>query len=504
MAPPEAQAESPHSLAAMQARWGPRYRWYLLLSLMVGTIASIMSSTIVNVAVPDMSHHFALGQERAQWISSSFMLAMTSSMLTTPWLLARYGYRGVYMGTMVLLLAGGVVGGLADNFLVVLGARVAEGLAAGVMQPIPAIVVMRAFEPHEQGRASGVFGTGAVLAPAMGPALGGVLVDLFGWRSVFFMVVPFCIAGFVLARRFVPAAAPGGVAMQRQARLDWVGLLLATTGTLCLLNGLVELHGGTPRIAGALLATAAVALVLFIGWQRRLAARGRDPLMTLALFHSRNFTLGSIVAFIYGAALFGSTYLLPVFMQLGLQMSASQAGGVLLPAGLALAATIAFVGRLVYRVPTRVLVSTGLALLAGSFALTATLGLHSASILLILWTVLGRIGLGFILPSLNLGAMNQLDRALIAQGASAINFVRMLGGAAGVSLCGIMLEWRIAAHGDALTRAQTSAARIAAFDESFLMLAAVCALATVAAWRLRDDDALLAPRKASRPGGPRE
>ncbi|MBA2672972.1 MFS transporter [Ramlibacter sp.] len=493
-------ASGPHSLAAMRERWGPRYRWYLLLSVMVGTIASIMSSTIVNVAIPDMSHHFALGQERAQWISSSFMLAMTTSMLTTPWLLARYGYRRVYVGTMALLLAGGVTGGLADHFLVVLGARVAEGLAAGVMQPIPAIIVMRAFEPHEQGRASGVFGMGAVLAPAVGPALGGVLVDVFGWRSIFFMVVPFCIAGFVLARRFVPASAPGGLAMQRQARLDWVGLLLATGGTLCLLNGLVELHGGTLPLAAALLAGAVAALVLFIGWQRHVAQRGGEPLMNLALFGSRNFMLGSIVAFIYGTALFGSTYLLPVFMQFGLKMPATQAGGVLLPAGLVLAGTIAVAGRMVYRVPTNWLVSGGLALLAASFALIPTVGLQTASIVLILWCVLGRIGLGFILPSLNLAAMNTLDKALIAQGASAINFLRMLGGAAGVSLCGIVLEWRIAAHGDALANPATSPARIAAFDEAFLILAAVCALAIVAAWRLRDTEAVVAARTTPRPG----
>ena len=115
----------PASLAGLQARHGARYRWLLLLSVMIGTMASIMSSTIVNVAIPDMSHYFALGQERAQWVSSGFMVAMTVSMLTTPWLLGRYGYRRTYVGTMLLLLAGGVAGGLADNFSLVLAARVA-------------------------------------------------------------------------------------------------------------------------------------------------------------------------------------------------------------------------------------------------------------------------------------------------------------------------------------------------------------------------------------------
>ncbi len=470
----------------MQARHGPRYRWLLLLSVMIGTMASIMSATIVNVAIPDMSQHFSLGQERAQWVSSGFMVAMTVSMLTTPWLLARYGYRRTYVGCMLLLMAGGVAGGLANHFGLVLGARVAEGLAAGVVQPIPAIIIMRAFGPHEQGRASGLFGMGVVLAPALGPSIGGLLVDLFGWRSIFFMVVPLCLLSIWMAYRYVPVTAPGGVAANpKGAMIDWRGLLLGAVGTLCLLNGLVELHGGSAVLAGVLLGAAALALLAFIGWQRRLAAGGHAPLMNLALFGYRPFAMGSIVAFIYGTALFGSTYLLPLYLQLGLGLSASHVGTILLPAGLVLAVTIAGVGRLADQQPTWLLVSIGLGLLAASFALMGTVTLTSTLWLLVLWATLGRIGLGFILPSLNLGALRPLHALLLPQGASAINFLRMLGGAIGVSLCGIVLEWRLAAHGDSFANASSSPARLAAFNETFFMLAALCALAMVAAWQLR-------------------
>ena len=483
-------------IAALRERHGERYRWMLLLSVMVGTMASIMSSTIINVAIPDMSQHFGLGQERAQWVSSGFMAAMTVSMLTTPWLLARYGYRRTYEGCMWLLLAGGVAGGLAQHFPLVLAARVAEGLAAGVVQPIPAIIILRAFEPSEQGRASGIFGMGVVLAPAIGPSIGGLLVDGLGWRSIFYMVVPFCLVSLWLARRYVPTNAPGGAAANpRGATLDWPGLLLATVGTLCLLNGLVELHSGTSS-ATVFLGAAALALVGFVSLQRRmLKSHGRKPegavapLMNLSLFANRRFAMGSIVAFIYGIALFGSTYLLPVYMQMGLGLSASYVGGILLPAGLVLAVTIAIVGRLADRQPTHRLVSIGLALLATSFALMVTIDLSRPGAiipLLVSWAILGRIGLGFILPSLNIGAMRGLGHTHIPQGSSVINFLRMLGGAAGVSLCGIVLEWRISAYGFRLDTASTNPARLTAFNETFLMLAAVCALALVAAWRLRE------------------
>lgn len=475
------------SAAALRARHGARYRWLLMLSLMVGVMASIMSSTVVNVAIPGMSHYFALNQERAQWVSSGFMVAMTVSMLTTPWLLARYSYRRTYVGTMVLLMAGGLTGGLAQHFPLVLGARVAEGLATGVVQPIPAIVMLRAFEPHEQGRASGLFGMGVVLAPALGPSIGGLLVDWFGWRSIFFMVVPFCLASIWLAYRYVPTSAPGGAPAHagEGPRLDWVGLLLGSAGTLCLLNGLIEIRGGDPRLAAALLAGALAALGATVAWLRRARRSGREPLLNLDLFACRTYTFGSLVAFIYGVALFGSTYLLPVYMQVALQLPASHVGTILLPSGIVLAVTIGIAGRLTTRVPTSVMVMGGLVLLAASFALMPTVGLQTGLWVLVAWAVLGRIGLGFILPSLNLGAMRPLSRALIPQGASAINFLRTLGGATGVSLCAIVLEWRLAAHGDALSR-PTSLARLAAFNESFLLLAAICGLAVIAAWQLRD------------------
>ncbi len=474
------------SAALLRERYGERYRWLLLLSVMVGTMASIMSSTIVNVAIPDLSHHFTLGQERAQWVSSGFMVATTVAMLTTPWLLARYGYRATYVGSMVLLLAGGIGGGLAGDFNLVLLARVLEGLAAGVVQPIPAVIILHAFQPHEQGRASGIFGMGVVLAPAIGPSIGGLLVDWFGWRSIFFMVVPFCVASIALAYKYVPVSSPGGQAANRAgASLDWRGLLLGAAGTLCLLNGLVALRGGTSLQAAGLLLAALASLLAFLWWQRRLQQQGRRPLMDLRIFQFRPFAMGSIVAFIYGTALFGSTYLLPVFMQLGLQLSASHVGTIMLPAGIVLALTIPLVGRMADTQPTHLLVSIGLALLALSFGLMLLVDLHSGLWMLVAFAVLGRIGLGFILPSLNLGAMRPLDKPLISQGSSAISFVRMLGGAAGVSLCGIVLEWRIAAHGDSLRLAASSPARIAAFGETFLLLTALCLLALVAAWQLR-------------------
>jgi EmrB/QacA subfamily drug resistance transporter len=465
-----------HSLAALQARHGEHYRWRVLVTVMIGTMASIMASTIVNVAVPDMSRQFTLGQERAQWLSAGFMAAMTMSMLTTPWLLDRFGYRRSYAGAVLLLMAGGISGGFSRTFEWVLAMRVAEGLAAGVLQPIPAIIILRAFGPTEQGKAMGVFGMGVVLAPALGPSIGGVLVEAFGWRSIFFVVTPFCVAALALSRRYLPHSAPGGGPVNEHGRrLDVAGLALLTVAVLGTLNGLVQLHDRTPTPALALLGVAAGAIAAFIVRQRRLAARGANPLMQLSLFTHRQFAMGGWVAFIYGMALFGSTYLVPVFMQIALKLPPSQAGAVLLPAGLVLALTIPIAGRLADRLPVSRLVVTGVLLLALSFWLMVTVGLATSLWLITLWAVVGRVGLGFVLPSLNLGAMRGLPQALISQGSSTVNFLRQLGGAVGVNLVGIVLEWRLQVH---------AGAPLQAFHETFALLGVITVCATLAAWRM--------------------
>ncbi len=470
-------AHAPHSLQALQAVHGDRYRWRVLLTVMIGSIASVMSSTIVNVAVPDLMQHFHIGQERAQWVAAGFMAAMTLSMLPTPWLLARLGYRHAYVGAVALLMAGGIVGGLAQQFELVLAMRVAEGLAAGVLQTIPAIIILRAFDEGQRGRALGIFGFGVVLAPAIGPSVGGVLVEHFGWRSIFFFIVPFAIAAIVLARRYLPVSAPGGGAPagRRGAPLDVVGLVLAAVGVVGLLNGLVHLHDKSGHSAAVLIGVGVIAIALFL-WQQ---SRSDRALLQLRLFKSRPFTMASLVAFIYGMALFGSTYLVPVFLQTALHYQPSAAGAALLPAGLVLALTIPIAGRLADRFPPRLLVTGGLALLAGSFALMATVGAATALWLLMAWAVVGRIGLGFVLPSLMLSAVPGLDAQASSHAASSVNFLRQLGGATGISLVGIFLEWRLRTH------AALAESAVAGFSDTFWLVAAFSALATLAAWRMK-------------------
>ena len=468
---------TPGSLADLQARYGERFRWRFLYTLMVGTVAAIMSSTIINVAVPDMSHHFALSPSQAQWLSSSFMLAMTLSMLTTPWLLGRYGYRRTYIAALSMLMLGGIVGGFSSNLNLVLAMRVLEGLAAGVTMPIPALIIMRAFESHEQAKATSVFGVGVVLAPAIGPSVGGLLVDAWGWRAIFFMVVPFCLAAISAARRYVPVTGPGGQAAIKAQRLDLVGLALAAVFTVCLLNGAVGLRVMPFLEALGLLGVAAVALAVFVWWQRRLITRAAQasaaPLVHLDIFRNRSFQLGSGVTLIYGISLYGSTYLMPVYMQSALGMSPSLVGVVMLPAGLMLSATMGLVGRLSKRFAPAHMLQAGLIGLLLAFNAMWLMHWTVSVALLTTLAVSNRIALGFTMPNMQVTALGDLDKGLMAYASSSVNFLRMLGGAVGIGLVGVLLDWRLAAVGEHATQA----AQMSAYHEVFSLLGLLCGVA---------------------------
>jgi EmrB/QacA subfamily drug resistance transporter len=449
---------------------------------MVGAMASFMSSTIVNVAVPEMSRHFALSQDRAQWIAAAFMVAMLPGLSVTPWLLARFGLRRTYGSAILLLMAGGLVGGFSGDFNLLIGMRAVEGFASGILQPIPSIVILRAFARKEQGSAMGIYGLGVVLAPASGPALGGVLVEYLGWRSIFFVVIPFGLVALALARALLPAASSF---VQERRRLDWLGLAWLSAATVCILNGLSELRRASHAGPLLLMIVGLVLLAGFVLYQQR----KQQSLIDMRIFRHRAFLMGAVVSFVYGFGIFGSTYLLPVFLQLALAYSPSQAGVVMLPAGIALALSMPIAGRMADRLPTRPLVVSGTLMLAISLALMAPVTPATPYLVVVGLVIVGRIGLAIVHPSLTLGSTRGMEAPELPQAMTTSSLMRQLGGSMGISATGIFLDWRLAAHGVEGATGGASAGALAAFAESFLSLAFVCAVSVIAAWFVKESDA---------------
>ncbi len=436
---------------AMAVRWGVNYPWYVTITAMMGTISTILSSTIVNVALPDIMGTFGMGQDKAQLISTGFLAAMTGTMLLNAWLVDSFGQRVTFSGTLALFVAASTMGGLAQDGGTLIVARVLQGAAAGVLQPLAMQVIFQVFPPERRGSAMGIYGVGVVLAPALGPAIGGVMIDGLNWRYVFFMAIPFCLIGIAFATLFMP----GRIQVGARKAFDWIGFGLVATFLVALLTGLAN-----GQRDGWLSHTIILAFTIamlggsgFIWWQTRMAS----PLLNLSLFSIPSFAGASVVAFVFGAGIFGSTYLVPLFVQTVQGYTATRAGLLLMPAGLLLTIVLPVAGRLSDRLPAYLLIVSGLLLFALSSWLTSGADTNTTFWSMAVWIMIGRVGLALIMPSLNAAALRPLPVAILGQGSGAVNFIRQLGGALGTNFLAIGLERRTELYAQTFAASQDMA-----------------------------------------------
>lgn len=437
---------------------------------MIGTMATVLSATVVNVALHDIMVEFGIRQGQVHWLATGFIAAMTTTMLASSWLLDHFGVRKTLGAAMCLFTLISIAGGFAETPGQLIAARIGQGAMAGLMQPMGMYLVFRIFPRDRRGQAMGIYGMGVILAPALGPVLGGFLVDQLDWRYVMFAPAPVTLAGVIMTWRFLPLP----VSRPAPYRFDLPGLiLLGSTIALSLdtLNRLQQAAGQQNWIvAEGLLALAG--LLLFVRRERRIA----HPLLNLALLRKPVFLFACLGAMALGLALFGSTYLIPLFVQTALDFSATEAGLLMLPAGIVLGVTFPLAGRLADSHSARVLVVFGIAVFALSAALFALSGLDLGFGWLALWTVLGRIGIGFMLPALSTGALNPLEPGELGAGSSTLNFMRQLGGAFGVNLVALTIEFGEHSSGEPT---------INAFHSAWWLVAMFVALAVIPVSRMR-------------------
>jgi EmrB/QacA subfamily drug resistance transporter len=372
---------------------------------------------------------------------------------------------------MALFSVVSVLGGFADSPELLILARIGQGALAGLMQPMGMYLVFRIFPRHRRGQAMGIYGMGVILAPALGPVLGGFLVDQLDWRYVMFAPVPVTLLGVFMAWRFLPLPP----SRPEPYRFDLPGLVMLgmTIGlSLDALNRLQHVVADGLWVA----AEGTIALVLLTLFVRR-ERRTPHPLLNVGLFKRRSFLFANLGAGALGLALFGSTYLVPLFVQTALEFSATEAGLLMLPAGLVLGMTFPIAGRLADKRSARSLVLFGIGMFALSATLFAVSDVTMAFGWLALWTVFGRIGLGFMLPALSIGALNPLEAHELGAGSSTINFTRQLGGAFGVNAVALTIEFGEHSGG---------VPTIGAFHSAWWMVAAFVAVAAIPVWKMRD------------------
>ncbi|MEO0982631.1 MAG: DHA2 family efflux MFS transporter permease subunit [Pseudomonadota bacterium] len=429
--------------------FGPAYRWLLLVAMLCGALSTMLAATTINVALPAIIGVFGLGQDQAQWMSTAFLAASTIAMLANAWAMSAFGPRATYLAGIVLFVAGSLLGAVSATFELLIVSRALQGVAAGLLQPMSMFLIFQAFPNRMRGTAMGVFSIGVVLAPAFGPALGGVAVDLASWRLVFVATVPLAVVAGVMAVILMPRR--DGAPDAKRPPLDWLGLILVALSLTSFLafiaNG--DRDGWGSDITLARLAIALACGALFLWWERRHPFPALNP----RVFQHWQFTAAGVVIAFTGMAIYGSTYLIPIFVQVVQGYSPTAAGIMMIPAGLVMVACFPLAGRLTDRIDARLLLGFGAAAFGGAMYLMSGVAAATPYWVLVGWIAWSRVGISFCMPPANTTAVRGTPPHILASATGAASFLMQVGGALGVAMLAVFLQRRMIFHGEHLSSA---------------------------------------------------
>jgi EmrB/QacA subfamily drug resistance transporter len=344
------------AVAAASPR-GLEQKWKVLISVMFGIFMVILDSTIVNIAFPTLRAEFGASLADAQWVLSIYVLALGITTPVSGFLADRFGIKRIYLLGLGVFTVGSFLCGVAPSLGMLIAARALQGFGGGLAQPLGPAQLYRAFRPSEQGTALGLFGIALVVAPALGPILGGWLVDAQLWRAIFFVNVPIGILGVILGSRFLL-----DYQVEHRPIFDPLGLLTAIVGfgallyaaTLAGTDGWTGLATLTALGIGLAAMSVSVVVELFVA---------KEPMLNLRLFSNRTFLNAGLVGYVATVALFGAEFLMPVYLQVFRGRTALEAGFILLGVAATSAFATPLAGRLFDKIGPRPMVVTGFVIL---------------------------------------------------------------------------------------------------------------------------------------------
>lgn len=438
------------SVDSLLERYGPAYRWIVTATGMMGAMVMILSSTMVNVAVPSIMGTFGVGQSEAQWMSTAFLAAMTASQLLGAWVISVFGPRVGYIGAVGIFVLGSLMGAWAPNIDILIFSRVIQGFAAGVVQPLAMVTIFKVFPVEKRGLALSLYGGGIMIAPILGPIVGGITIDASSWRELFFIPLPIAGLAMLMGTFFMPTRDPE----VKPLPFDWTGYALIAGALICLLTAIAN-----GQRDGWLSDKILIMLVGGVGLGAAFVIsqlRAEAPILDCAVFKNSTFAAAAALGFVFGAGNFASTYIIPVFVQTVQNFTPTAAGMVTAPAGLVVMCFFPIGGRLVDKFPAQYLAMTGLGLFAFGAALLHGTDVNTAFWILAFYVIIGRLGQSIMLPAINVSALRALPPEQLNNASGSINFVRMMGGAFGVNLLVVFMEQRTEFHAISLTATQTA------------------------------------------------
>jgi DHA2 family multidrug resistance protein len=421
----------------------PRYRWLVLGSVMIGTFMAVLDATVVNVALAKIMGVFGVTLDQVEWVLTAYLLIFGVMLPTSGWVADHFGYKKTYMFSLGLFTVGSLLCSFAWSFNSLIVFRVIQGTGAGFLIPVGLAIITREFPPEQRGLALGFWSVAAAASVSLGPMVGGYLVDYFSWHAIFDINVPIGVLGVLTAwlvqREFV---SPGA------RKFDPVGFLSLAV-FLCFLllalangNSTWNTGGWTSTYILTCFALSAVGLVVFLVAEFTV----RHPLIALDLFRSLNFSMANLILFIFGLGMFGSVFLLPLYLQNTLGYTAFQAGLFFLPVGILQGGVAPLAGIVSDRLSPKIPALLGIGLMAYSFYLNYDLSLYSMHSQIAHALVFRGLGMGLLFAPLSALALSGIPGERMAQASGIFNVIRQIGGSFGVAIFGALMTSRTVHH----------------------------------------------------------
>ncbi len=416
------------------------HKWVIAGTVLTGTIMAVLDTSIVNVALPSMTGNLGVNVESITWVVTGYILAQVIVMPITALLSARFGRKNFYLFSLVLFTLTSMACGLSRTLPLIVLFRVLQGFGAGVVMTVSQAILRESFPPEEQAMAMGLYGMGVVVAPAIGPTLGGWLTDNYSWPWVFYVNLPVGIISVLLVTRYIEDPS---YLERHKGRIDWPGLALLAVGLGALQLMLEQGERNDWFSSGfvtMLAVVAAAGLLAFIVQE----ITSERPAVNLRILKDQSFTSATAIGGILGMGLYGSLFLLPLFLQNQLGYSAMLSGEALIPRSLAMAVVMPIGGRIYNRVGPKLLVGSGLAVSAYSFWALAQLTPQVGFWDIFFPQMWQGVGFALIFVALSTAALATIPRPQMTQATGLYNVVRQVFGSVGIALSATALTRAIA------------------------------------------------------------
>jgi MFS transporter, DHA2 family, multidrug resistance protein len=449
-------------------------RWGITVAVMLVATMQILDTSVTNVALPHMQGSLSASLDEITWVLTSFIAANAVILPATGWLVARLGRRRFFLLATATFMASSLLSGAAPSLELLVGARLLQGLGGGPLIPLAQAILLEIFPPRQRGTAMAIWGLGIMVAPIVGPTVGGWITENYSWRWIFYVNLPFGALALALGSAFLedPPQTAAPDSGEAALRFDGVGLALLVAGIGSLQVALDQgerLDWFDSSAITTLVVVAVIALTAFVLWELRVAY----PLVDLRVLANRTFALGTFLITVVGFGLYSSFLLLTFYTEHLLRYDALTAGWVLAPGGIGSLISLAIAGRLVDRVDPRWLVSIGTAIIAYSLFLMGTLSL-GADFWAVLWPrFVQGFGMGLVFVPLTTMSLTAVSAAELPTASGLFNVVRNVGGSVGIAVTTTWLSRQTQVHMTTLIAHVTpwsaaTAERLARLQEVYL------------------------------------